>query len=102
LPLPLGGNVVRKDIPERIRRELSEIIHESIDYGLAHRAEAVRHSLPYARDMDAQLAGKFIGMYVNEFTRDYGDFGRAAVQRFLTEAHEKGYIDVPLEVEFVE
>jgi 1,4-dihydroxy-6-naphthoate synthase len=102
LPLPLGGNVVRKDIPERIRRELSEIIHESIDYGLAHRAEAVRHSLPYARDMDAQLAGKFIGMYVNEFTRDYGDLGRAAVQRFLTEAHEKGYIDVPLEVEFVE
>jgi 1,4-dihydroxy-6-naphthoate synthase len=102
LPLPLGGNVVRKDIPERVRRNLSEIIHESIDYGLAHRAEAVRHSLPYARDMDAQLAGKFIGMYVNEFTRDYGDFGRAAVQRFLTEAHEKGYIDVPLEVEFVE
>jgi 1,4-dihydroxy-6-naphthoate synthase len=102
LPLPLGGNVVRKDIPERIRRELSEIIHESIDYGLAHRAEAVRHSLPYARDMDAQLAGKFIGMYVNEFTRDYGELGRAAVQRFLTEAREKGYIDVPLEVEFVE
>jgi 1,4-dihydroxy-6-naphthoate synthase len=102
LPLPLGGNVVRKDIPERVRRDLSEIIHESIDYGLAHRAEAVWHSLPYARDMDAQLAGKFIGMYVNEFTRDYGDLGRAAVQRFLTEAHEKGYIDDPLEVEFVE
>ena len=102
LPLPLGGNVVRKDIPERVRRDLSEIIRESIDYGLAHRAEAVRHSLPYARDMDAQLAGKFIGMYVNEFTRDYGELGRAAVHRFLTEAHEKGYLDVPLEVDFVE
>lgn len=102
LPLPLGGNVVRKDIPEKVRRDLSEIIRESIDYGLEHRAEAVRHSLPYARDMDAQLAGKFIGMYVNEFTRDYGELGRAAVLRFLTEAHEKGYIDVPLEVDFVE
>jgi 1,4-dihydroxy-6-naphthoate synthase len=101
-PLPLGGNVVRKDIPRAVRRDLSEIIRESIDYGLAHRDEAVRHSLPYARDMDAKLAGKFIGMYVNEFTRDYGEAGRAAIRRFLTEAHDKGYIDVPVEVEFVE
>jgi 5,8-dihydroxy-2-naphthoate synthase len=102
LPLPLGGNVVRKDIPPAIRRDLSEIIRESIEYGLAHRDEAVRHSLPYARDMDAKLAGKFIGMYVNEFTRDYGELGRAAIRKFLTEAHDKGYIDVPVEVEFVE
>jgi 1,4-dihydroxy-6-naphthoate synthase len=102
LPLPLGGNVVRKDIPPAIRRDLSEIIRESIDYGLAHRDEAVRHSLSYARDMDAKLAGKFIGMYVNEFTRDYGEAGRSAVRRFLAEAHDKGYIDVPIEVEFVE
>ena len=102
LPLPLGGNVVRKDIPPAVRRDLSEIIRESIDYGLAHRDEAVRHSLPYARDMDARLAGKFIGMYVNEFTRDYGEVGRAAIRRFLTEAHEKGYIDTPVEAEFVE
>src|SRR5215470_5200610 len=102
LPLPLGGNVVRKDIPPAIRRDLSEIIRESIEYGLAHRDEAVRHSLAYARDMDAKLAGKFIGMYVNEFTRDYGEVGRAAIRKFLTEAHDKGYIDVPVEVEFVE
>jgi 1,4-dihydroxy-6-naphthoate synthase len=102
LPLPLGGNVVRKDIPPAIRRDLSEIIRESIDYGLAHREEAVRHSLPYARDMDAKLAGKFIGMYVNEFTRDYGEIGRAAIRQFLTEAHDKGYIDAPVEMEFVE
>ena len=102
LPLPLGGNVVRKDIPKRVRHDLSEIIRESIDYGLAHRAEAVRHSLPYARDMDTKLAGKFIGMYVNEFTRDYGEAGRAAVRRFLTEAYDNGYINVPIEVEFVE
>ncbi len=101
LPLPLGGNVVRKDIPPAVRRDLSEIIRESIDYGLAHRDEAVRHSLPYARDMDAKLAGKFIGMYVNEFTRDYGEVGRDAIRRFLTEAHNKGYTDAPIEVEFV-
>jgi 1,4-dihydroxy-6-naphthoate synthase len=102
LPLPLGGNVVRKDIPKLVRHDLSEIIRESIDYGLAHRDEAVRHSLSYARDMDAKLAGKFIGMYVNEFTRDYGEVGRDAIRRFLAEAHNKGYIDAPIEVEFVE
>src|SRR6266513_252922 len=102
LPLPLGGNVVRKDIPKPVRHDLSEIIRESIDYGLTHRDEAVRHSLPYARDMDAKLAGKFIGMYVNEFTRDYGEVGRDAIRRFLAEAHNKGYTDAPIEVEFVE
>ena len=102
LPLPLGGNVVRKDIPKPVRHDLSEIIRESIDYGLAHRNEAVRHSLSYARDMDANLAGKFIGMYVNEFTRDYGEVGRGAIRRFLAEAHNKGYTDAPIEVEFVE
>jgi 1,4-dihydroxy-6-naphthoate synthase len=102
LPLPLGGNVVRKDIPPAVRHDLSEIIRESIDYGLAHRDEAVRHSLAYARDMDAKLTAKFIGMYVNEFTRDYGETGRAAIRKFLTAARDKGYIDVPIEVEFVE
>jgi 1,4-dihydroxy-6-naphthoate synthase len=102
LPLPLGGNVVRKDISLAVRHDLSEIIRESIDYGLAHRDEAVRHSLAYARDMGASLTGKFIGMYVNEFTRDYGDAGRAAIRKFLTAAHDKGYIDVPIELEFVE
>jgi 1,4-dihydroxy-6-naphthoate synthase len=102
LPLPLGGNVVRKDIPPAVRHELSEIIRESIDYGLAHRDEAVRHSLAYARGMGRKLTGKFIGMYVNEFTRDYGETGRAAIRKFLTEAHDKGYIDAPIEVEFVQ
>jgi 1,4-dihydroxy-6-naphthoate synthase len=102
LPLPLGGNVVRKDIPPTVRRDLAEIIRESIEYGLAHREEAVRHSLPYARDMNATLAGKFIGMYVNEFTRDYGELGRAAIRRFLAKACDRGYIEVPIDVEFVE
>jgi 1,4-dihydroxy-6-naphthoate synthase len=101
LPLPLGGNVVRKDIPPAVRHDLSEIVRESIDYGLAHRDEAVRHSLAYARDIGAELTGQFIGMYVNEFTRDYGETGRAAIRKFLTDAHNKGYIDIPVEVEFV-
>src|SRR6516225_10294697 len=102
LPLPLGGNVVRKDIPPAVRHDLSEIIRESIDYGLARRDEAVRHSLAYARDMSAKLTGQFIGMYVNEFTRDYGEAGRAAIRKFLTDAHDKSYIEIPIELEFAE
>src|SRR5947208_16979615 len=99
LPLPLGGNVVRKDIPPAVRRDLSEIIRESIDYALAHRNDAVRHSLAYARNIGSKLTDKFIGMYVNEFTRDYGETGRATIRKFLTDAHNKGYIDIPVEVE---
>ncbi len=102
LPLPLGGNVLRRDIPHPIQRDLLKIIRESIEFGLAHRGEAVRHSLPYARDMNADLADRFIGMYVNEFTRDYGETGRTAVRKFLGDARDKGYIDAPIEVEFVE
>src|SRR5438128_8174699 len=102
LPLPLGGNVVRKDIPLPVRRDLTEIIRESIEYGLMHRDEAVAYSLAFARDMNQQLASRFIGMYVNEFTRDYGATGRAAIRRFLADAHEKKYIGVPIEIQFVE
>jgi 1,4-dihydroxy-6-naphthoate synthase len=102
LPLPLGGNVIRKDIPLETRRDLAGIIRESIDYGLAHRDEAVKHSMAYARDLNPSLADKFIGMYVNEYTRDYGERGRAAVHKFLGDAHRAGYIDSPVEIEFVE
>ena len=100
--MPLGGNVLRKDIAPAVQRDLLEIMRESIDYGLAHRDEAVRHSMRYARDMDAKLAGKFIGMYVNDYTRDYGEMGRKAVRQFLETAHERGYIDKTPTVEFVE
>ena len=102
LPLPLGGNVVRKDIPRATQRDLVQIMRESIEFGLTHRDEAVQHSLPYARDMNADLAGKFIGMYVNDYTRDYGENGRAAIRRFLSDAHEAGYIDKQIEVNFAE
>ena len=102
LPLPLGGNVLRKDVPLPIRRDLAEIVRQSIEFGLAHREEAVRHSLPYARDMNSELAGKFIGMYVNEFTRDYSEVGRAAIRKFLGAAHAAGYVSKPVDIEFVE
>ena len=103
LPLPLGGNVIRKDIPPDVQADLLEIMRESIDFGLAHRDEAVAHSMPYARDMNEQLADKFIGMYVNDFTRDYGDSGRAAIRRFLGDAKKAGYIDRPIgEIEFAD
>ncbi len=102
LPLPLGGNVVRKDIPPAVLRDLSGIVRQSIDYGLAHRDEAVGHSLAYARGMGAKLTRKFISMYVNEFTRDYGDIGRSAIRKFLTTAYDEGYITAPIRVEFVE
>ena len=101
LPLPLGGNVLRKDIPAPVRRDLLAIMRESINYGLEHREQAVRHSLPYARDMDAALASKFIGMYVNDYTRDYGDVGRAAIRKFLEAAVECRYLKEEIHLEFV-
>jgi 1,4-dihydroxy-6-naphthoate synthase len=100
LPLPLGGNVIRKDIPAPVQHDLIEILRESVDYALAHRAPAVEHSMPYARDMNADLAGKFIGMYVNDYTRDYGETGRAAIRKFLGDAQRAGYLEKSVELEF--
>jgi 1,4-dihydroxy-6-naphthoate synthase len=101
LPLPLGGNVIRKDIASDVRKEISDILRESIRYGLEHRAAGVAHAMPLARDMDAVLADKFIGMYVNDFTLDYGDVGRRAIHEFLARASEEGIIPAPVELEFV-
>jgi 1,4-dihydroxy-6-naphthoate synthase len=102
LPLPLGGNILRRDIPGDVQRDLLAIIRESIDFGLSHRAEAVRHSMAYARDMDSALASRFIGMYVNDYTRDYGENGRQAIRRFLGEGRDAGYINRDIEIEFVQ
>jgi 1,4-dihydroxy-6-naphthoate synthase len=102
LPLPLGGNVVRKDIPPDTRHDILEIIRASIGFALAHRAEAVAHASAYARDMNKALTDKFIGMYVNEYTRNYGQIGRAAVRRFLGDARDAGYINKAVDVEFVD
>lgn len=102
LPLPLGGNVIRKDIPPALRKELSDILETSVRYGLEHRADGVAHSMPLARDMDTTLADKFIGMYVNDYTLDYGDSGRRAIELFLKRASDAGLIPAPVALEFVE
>lgn len=102
LPLPLGGNVLRKDIPPDVRHDLSEILHESIRYGLENRSPAVAHSMSHARGMDTTLADEFIGMYVNDYTLDYGDSGRQAIRRFLDEGFAAGLIPQPRELEFVQ
>ncbi|MDB5309844.1 MAG: mqnD [Gemmataceae bacterium] len=102
LPLPLGGNVVRKDLGGPTMTEISRLLKESIRYGLAHRREALDYALKYARDMDVALADRFVGMYVNDWTLDYGDRGRAAVRKLLAEGHRAGIIPQPTEAEFVE
>lgn len=101
LPLPLGGNVVRKDLGADTMREVSRLIKESIRYALAHREEALRYALKYARDMDVSLADRFVGMYVNDWTLDYGERGRAAIRKLLDEGHRAGAIPAPVAVEFV-
>ncbi|HET6574229.1 MAG TPA: MqnA/MqnD/SBP family protein [Fimbriiglobus sp.] len=101
LPLPLGGNVVRKDLGADTMREVSRLIRESIRYALAHRQEALQHALKYARDMDVSLADRFVGMYVNDWTLDYGERGRAAIRKLLDEGHRAGVIPAPVAVEFV-
>jgi 1,4-dihydroxy-6-naphthoate synthase len=102
LPLPLGGNVVRRDLGPATVREISRLLKESIQYGLAHRDEALAYALSYARDMDRALADRFVGMYVNEWTLDYGPRGREAVRRLLDEGHKAGVVTNPVQVEFVE
>ena len=102
LPLPLGGNIVRRDIPPEVRTELSDILRESIRYGLENRRPAVEHSMAHARGMDIPLADQFIGMYVNDFTIDYGETGRAAIRKFLGEAAQLGLVPPVIDLEFVE
>jgi 1,4-dihydroxy-6-naphthoate synthase len=99
LPLPLGVNVVRRDVPRL--GELSTVLRESIESGLAHREEAIEYALGFARDLDATTANRFIEMYVNELTCDYGDEGRQAVAELLRRAEESGVYERPVRIEFV-
>jgi 5,8-dihydroxy-2-naphthoate synthase len=102
LPLPLGGNVVRRDLGLPTMRTISRLLKESIRYSLEHRDAALEYALQYARDMDKSLADHFVGMYVNDWTLDYGERGREAVRRLLAEGHRAGVIPYPVSVEFVE
>ena len=101
LPLPLGGNVIHKRFAPATRKIISDILTASIRYSLEHRTEAVQHALQYARDMGRELADKFVGMYVNHWTLDYGEKGREAIRRFLRMAHQRGLITRQPELEFV-
>jgi 1,4-dihydroxy-6-naphthoate synthase len=102
LPLPLGGNAIRRDLGPATIREVNRLLKESIRYGLAHRAEALAHALQYGRDLDRAQADKFVGMYVNDWTLDFGPRGREAVRKLLAEGHAAGVIPKRVEPEFVE
>jgi 1,4-dihydroxy-6-naphthoate synthase len=102
LPLPLGGNMVRRDLGAATMRQISALLKESIQYALSHRQDALAYALKYARDMDTALADQFVGMYVNDWTLDYGPRGRAAVRKLLEEGHRAGVIPTPTAVEFVD
>ena len=100
LPLPLGGNVVRKDLGAATIDEVARLVKGSIEYALAHRQEALDYALNYARDLDPALADRFVGMYVNEWTVDYGPRGREAVRALLKAAADAGLVP-PVDVQFV-
>ena len=103
LPLPLGANAVRRDLDEGdTLPRLSRLLRESIAYGLEHRTGALAHAEQFGRGLDMDLADRFVGMYVNDRTLDYGDDGRAAVAELLRRGHEAGLIDRAPRVDFVE
>ena len=102
LPLPLGGNVIRKDLSDNLKRAVSGHLRDSIAYGLDHRASALDHAMQYARGLDRSDADTFVGMYVNDWTLDYGVRGREAVRLLLERGVAAGIITRPVSVEFVE
>ena len=102
LPLPLGGNVVRKDLGDDLTRKISRHLRDSIAYGLQHRVGALDHAMQFARGLDRSKADTFVGMYVNDWTLDYGERGRRAVRLFLERGVQEGLITTPVTVEFVE
>jgi 1,4-dihydroxy-6-naphthoate synthase len=99
LPLPLGANAIRRSLGEDLGRQVSRIIRESVSYALDHREPALDYALQFARDMDPVLADKFVGMYVNKWTLDYGEEGRRAVRELLARGADAGMVpkDVPIE-----
>ena len=101
LPLPMGGNAIRRELGEETIREVSSLLKESIRYSLDHREDALEYALQFARDMDPTLADRFVAMWVNDLTLDYGERGREAVRRLLKEGHERGIIPHEVDVQFV-
>jgi 1,4-dihydroxy-6-naphthoate synthase len=102
LPLPMGGNVIRRDLGEELMREVSKYLRKSIQYSLENREDALAYAMQFARDMQPELADRFVAMWVNELTLDYGERGREGVRRLLQEGFEKGIIPHQVEVQFVD
>ncbi len=100
LPLPLGGNVIRRDLGPATISTLSRLLHDSIAFGLNHRQEAVDYAMQFGRGLDRTRTDRFVGMYVNNLTLDYGERGRTAVKRLLAEAEAAGLLTKPVTVEF--
>jgi 1,4-dihydroxy-6-naphthoate synthase len=101
LPLPLGGNAIKKSLGPELIAKVSRLLKQSIEYGLANRKVAVQHAMAYGRGMEESLTDEFVGMYVNDYTIDYGERGRQAVALLLAKGHEAGIIPRPVDVEFV-
>ncbi len=101
LPLPLGGNAIRRDLGREVMEDVTRYLKQSIQYGLEHRQEALKHALQYGRDLDTAKADKFVGMYVNDWTLDFGDKGRRAVELLLKRGFEQGVIPKPVQLEFI-
>ena len=101
LPLPLGGNCIRRDLGPKVCQEVTDVLKQSIQYSLDHRAEAVEYALQFGRDLDRNLADKFVGMYVNDWTLDYGPVGRQAIERLLKEGADRGIVPATGKIEFV-
>src|SRR6266581_9521433 len=101
LPLPMGGNAIRRDLPPDVVRDVSQCLRESIRYSLEHREDALKYAMQFARNMDSELADRFVAMWVNDLTLDYTDRGREAVRRLLAEGFARGIIPHYVDVQFV-
>jgi 1,4-dihydroxy-6-naphthoate synthase len=102
LPLPLGGNLIRRDLGPTVIPRVAKLLHDSIAYGLGHRAQGLEYAQQFGRGLDTARTDRFVGMYVNDLTLDYGERGRTAVRRFLDEAAQLGLIPRRVNVEFVQ
>jgi 1,4-dihydroxy-6-naphthoate synthase len=102
LPLPMGGNAIKRELGDDLMRQVSKALHRSIVYSMENREDALAYAMQFARDMPVELADRFVAMWVNDLTLDYGDRGREAVRRLLADGYEAGIIPNKVEVEFVE
>ena len=100
LPLPLGGNIIRRDLGPEMIGKVSKMLHDSIAYALSHRAEAVEYALQFGRGLDRAKTDQFVGMYVNDLTLAYGERGRLGLERLMSDAYERGLIPQRVPVEF--